>query len=170
MKFLLVFIFFVTLVTSKIHGGEPHYLIKINGNEKVQQNLQEYDVLSNKNGETELIVSKEDFAELKQKYKVEILQETSPLSVQPPAGYRNLEQINKFLFDTEKEYPEIAKVIDIAKEYGPGKTFEGRPIYAIKLSNNVTIDQDKPNVLILSAHHCREIVTRKLKMNFNFFS
>lgn len=160
--FLLLFVFAITF--SKIFGGEPHYLIRVFGDEKAQQELDSYDILSNQKGQVELIVSKEDFQELKGKYKLEIVQETSPLSVQPPSGYRNLEGINKFLHDTEKQFPQIAKVIDIAKEYGPGKTHEGRPIYALKLSNNARVDQDKPNVLILSAHHCREIVTPEIAL------
>ena len=49
-------------------------------------------------------------------------------------GYRNLTQINQILMETNKKFPSFTKVVDIAKEFGPGKTYEGRPIYAIRIS------------------------------------
>lgn len=84
-----------------------------------------------------------------------------------PTGYRNLKEINELMFTAEKEYPKLASVIDIAKEFGPGKTYEGRPIYALRLTSNSQngVEQDKPNVLILSAHHCREIVTPEIALD-----
>jgi hypothetical protein len=74
-----------------------------------------------------------------------------------------LTQINNILFETNKKFPEFTSVVDIAKEYGPGKTHENRPIYAIKISGKETQDpKEKPSILILSAHHCREIVTPEI--------
>jgi carboxypeptidase T len=74
-----------------------------------------------------------------------------------------LTQINNILFETNKKFPEFTTVVDIAKEYGPGKTHENRPIYAIKISGKETQDpKEKPSILILSAHHCREIVTPEI--------
>jgi murein tripeptide amidase MpaA len=40
----------------------------------------------------------------------------------------------------------------------------GRPIYAIKISTSPNGVHDKPAVLILSAHHSREIVTPEIAL------
>ncbi|MGF3554319.1 MAG: M14 family zinc carboxypeptidase, partial [Thermoplasmatota archaeon] len=37
--------------------------------------------------------------------------------------------------------------------------YEGRHIYAMKISDNVLNDEDEPNFLMVSCHHAREIVT-----------
>jgi len=54
-------------------------------------------------------------------------------------------------FDTlEDEYPDLLLKINI------GESWEGRDLYILKISNEVTIDQDEPEVLILGGLHARE--------------
>ena len=45
---------------------------------------------------------------------------------------------------------------DIMSLHSLGKTYEGRDIWMIKLSDNVTIDEDEPGVLLMGAHHGNE--------------
>lgn len=49
-------------------------------------------------------------------------------------------------------------------EYGP-PTFENRIIPMIKISDNVQIDEDEQNIMIVAAHHSRELVTPQIVMN-----
>lgn len=90
--------------------------------------------------------------------------QNTPFMIEPQTGYRNLSQINKILFETEQQYPSISKVINIIKEYGPGSTYEKRPIYAVKFSQNATIEEDKPNILIIAGVHPNEIVNHEVML------
>lgn len=82
-----------------------------------------------------------------------------------PAGYKDIKTINDLLVQYSALYPNLAQVIDIAKSYGPGSTINGRPIMAIKISANVTIHEDEPNILIVSCHHAREITTPEMALS-----
>lgn len=81
-----------------------------------------------------------------------------------PTGYRDFAAVQAELATAATNHPTIAAVLDIAATYGPGATFEGRPIPAIRISDNVLTDEDEPAVLFVSAHHCREIVTPELAL------
>ena len=56
-------------------------------------------------------------------------------------------------------FPAIARVVDITATYGTPSTFEGRHLFALKISDNVANDEDEPAMLLVSAHHAREITT-----------
>lgn len=45
---------------------------------------------------------------------------------------------------------------DIMQLSSIGKTYEGRDIWLVKLSDNVEIDEDEPSVLLMGAHHGNE--------------
>ena len=78
---------------------------------------------------------------------------------QIPPGYLDITDIVNEMFDYEDSYPSICKVYDLTDTYGVPPTYEERHIYAIKISDNVTDDEDEPNFLMVSCHHAREIVT-----------
>ena len=44
-------------------------------------------------------------------------------------------------------YPAIAQVVDITAAYGTPVTSEGRHLYALKISDNVSVDEDEPAML-----------------------
>jgi hypothetical protein len=74
-------------------------------------------------------------------------------------GYRDLAGVLARMQEIADAYPSIARVVDITAEYNTAATFEGRHFYALKISDNVAIDEDEPAVLIVANHHAREIVT-----------
>jgi len=92
---------------------------------------------------------------------------SSPVVV-PEAGppvdyvYRNFSTIRSVLLDTEADYPEIAKVYDIGDSWETTQGIANRDILAIKVSDNVLVDEDEPEVLIVALHHAREWVTSEL--------
>ena len=53
----------------------------------------------------------------------------------------------------QQDFPAIVKVFSI------GKSFQGRDIWAAKISDNVDQDEDEPEVLIDALHHAREHLT-----------
>jgi carboxypeptidase T len=56
-------------------------------------------------------------------------------------------------------YPAIVQMVDLTATYGTPATFEGRHMFALKISDNVAVDEDEPAMLIVANHHAREIVT-----------
>ena len=76
-----------------------------------------------------------------------------------PFGYPDLSEILAEMNDAQTNYPSICKVVDLTEAYGMSPTFEGRHLFAVKISDNVTLDEDEPAYLIVCEHHAREIVT-----------
>jgi hypothetical protein len=76
-----------------------------------------------------------------------------------PASYRTLDGIVTRMQEIATAYPAIAQVVDITAAYGTPPTAEGRHLFALKISDNVAADEDEPSMLIVSAHHAREIST-----------
>jgi hypothetical protein len=81
-----------------------------------------------------------------------------PLEAQVPAGYRDLAGVLTRMQEIAAAHPAIAQVVDITDTYGTPATFEGRHLFALKISDNVTADEDEPAVLIVGTHHAREVV------------
>ena len=76
-----------------------------------------------------------------------------------PTGYPDLAEVIAEMSAAEAAYPAICKVVDLTTEYDLAPTIENRHLYAIKVSDNVMIEEDEPAFLLVSCHHCREIVT-----------
>lgn len=90
--------------------------------------------------------------------EIQAEREKNTLSQVPP-GYLDLSQIINEMYTYESSYPSICKVYDLTDTYGVSPTYEGRHIYAIKISDNVQNNEDEPNFLMVSCHHAREVVT-----------
>ena len=91
-------------------------------------------------------------------YEIQNEKNYNVLSLIPP-GYLSLSDIIDEMNNTESSYPSICKVYDLTELYDMEPTYEGSHIYAIKISDNVLVDEDEPNFLMVSCHHAREIVT-----------
>jgi len=79
-------------------------------------------------------------------------------------GYNNPTQIMGKLNKLQADNPKLARVFSITKHVGHSKTAQGREIHAIKLSDNVHMDEDEPNYMLVSNHHARELVTPELAL------
>ena len=66
-------------------------------------------------------------------------------------GYYTYEEIIEHLIDLNIEYPNLVSDLQYL-----GESHEGRPIYAIKLSDNPNVDEGEPEVLYTGLHHARE--------------
>ena len=136
-----------------------------------------FDVLpytQTKNG-VELIVTFEEFVWLEtQGFELIVLAEGRPyreiqeeLRLNPnfiPPGYLDLDEIIAEMTDVANDYPSICKLYDLTTMYDAPPTYEGRHIYAVKISDNVNQDEDEPAFLMVSCHHAREIVTPVLAL------
>ncbi len=65
-------------------------------------------------------------------------------------GYHSYAEMSALLDDTVAAHPGIARKISI------GQSNQGRPIWALKISDNVGTDEDEPEVLFTSQMHARE--------------
>jgi carboxypeptidase T len=78
-----------------------------------------------------------------------------------PAGYEayhTYAEMEAFLDATVAAYPHIAHKFSI------GKSHEGRHIWALKISDNVHLDEDEPEVLLDSLTHARERLTVEMNL------
>ena len=73
----------------------------------------------------------------------------------PPSmsGYHNYPEMVAEIQQAEADFPDIVHVFSI------GKSYQGRDIWAAKISDNVAEDEDEPEVLIDALHHAREHLT-----------
>ncbi len=81
-----------------------------------------------------------------------------------PPGYSDLADIVVRMQDAAAAYPDICQFVDVTTMMGTDPTWEGRHLYAVKISDNVTMDEDEPTSLVVSCHHAREIVTPELAL------
>ncbi|MAG56751.1 MAG: hypothetical protein CMJ83_10710 [Planctomycetes bacterium] len=160
-------------------GGEPMYRIRIPHSAPVALRsaleAKGYDIACmhcSNSAQVELVVSAADLDQLSDFGLTCNVQETAmPLwakfsaSRNGFAGYTDYSGINTFLNSTAAANPSIATVVDLTATYGPGSTFEGRAINAIKISDNASVDEDEPEILFVSCHHCREIVTPEIALD-----
>ena len=70
-----------------------------------------------------------------------------------PGDYKNYAQIESEILAVEVAHPDIVDVFSI------GQSYEGRELYAAKISDNVTAEEGEPEVLIDALHHANEHAT-----------
>ena len=105
-------------------------------------------------------------------YEYEILQVGRPLRERlsedgesVPSGYADLAGVTNAMLASAASFPAICEFVDLTARYGTPTTFEGRALVAVKISDNVSQEEDEPALLIVSAHHCRELVTPVIALN-----
>ena len=73
-------------------------------------------------------------------------------------GYRDYKKVEEELKQIAAQFPDIAKL----ETYGT--TEDGHTLYVLKVSDNVQIDEDEPELMITSATHGDEIITVEVEM------
>jgi carboxypeptidase T len=53
---------------------------------------------------------------------------------------------------------------DIVNNFSIGKSYEGRDIWAAKVSDNVSVDENEPEVLFIGQHHAREHISLEMTL------
>ncbi len=79
----------------------------------------------------------------------------------PMGGYHTYSETVDFLDSLHTEHPDITNEKDSI-----GASVEGRAIWAMKISDNPTLDEDEPEVLYDGLHHAREPITIELLLYF----
>ncbi|MBU0685101.1 MAG: M14 family zinc carboxypeptidase [Thermoplasmatota archaeon] len=78
--------------------------------------------------------------------------------------YLNYTEIKNHLLAIQSKYPDISKVYDIGNSWEKNQGTADRDILAIKISDNVAVDENEPEVLIVGLHHAREWTTSELAL------
>jgi len=69
-------------------------------------------------------------------------------------GYRTFDEIETELFEMWEDFNHI-----VAEPISIGESIEGRPIWAVKISDNPEEDEDEAEILFTAATHAREVIT-----------
>lgn len=120
------------------------------------------DLLGEWNGKVYVLAGPADLEKL-EKEDVAYIPET-PRSFPPsspvlfPQGgingaYHSYLELETDMLVLQQKYPNIVKVFDI------GDSLEKRNIYAMKISDNVALEEDEAEVLFLGCHHAREWIS-----------
>lgn len=111
----------------------------------------------------ELVVSLDELGLLRQRgYEPEVREIGRPFSeiqAEVPSGYPNLAQVLAQMDALAAAHPALCQKVDLTAKYAAPATHEGRHIFALKISDNVALDEAEPAVLVASCHHAREIMT-----------
>ena len=89
----------------------------------------------------------------------EILAELDDGADAVPGGYPDLAGIHASMNAAAANFPNICKVVNLTSTYGMPQTVEGRDLLAVKISDNVNVEEDEPSFLVVTTHHAREINT-----------
>ena len=78
--------------------------------------------------------------------------------------YHNYSEAREFIFSIAQAHPQIAKVFDIGDSWEKANGLADRDILALKISDNVAVDEDEPEVLVVALHHAREWPTVEIAL------
>jgi len=77
----------------------------------------------------------------------------------PVADYLDPAEVNEQIDALVAAYPALARKMSY------GTTAEGRPLNALKISDNVAVDEDEPSIFFIAQHHAREVMTPELALD-----
>jgi carboxypeptidase T len=80
-------------------------------------------------------------------------------------GFLTVDQLLETLDNMATQYPDL-----ISPKYTLNyQTHNGRDLYWVRISNNPTVDQDKPEVLYTGMHHAREPIGMQLLVYYMYY-
>ena len=78
----------------------------------------------------------------------------------PPAPtFPTLSEVIAEMTEAATQFPDVVEMVNLTEEYGTPQTYLGRNLYAVKISDNVSQEEDEPAFLMVAAHHGNEIGT-----------
>jgi hypothetical protein len=90
-------------------------------------------------------------------HEVELLRAVAAGLDVPDPGYFTVAEIEAEIDAAAAAFPALARKVDVSALPGGVLTHEGRPIYALKVSDNVASDEDEPAIVLAAQHHAREL-------------
>ena len=132
--------------------SQNSFIVRFDLNEGMKNYLRsnEFDItgVNYKTIEIEALLTEAELAQItSQKSAVIKFSFPQNLMAAPDDEYKNPDEITDFVNDIHAKYPDITTVKII------GKTLEGREILALKISDNPTLDEAEPAILVNAMHH-----------------
>ncbi|MEN8221889.1 MAG: M14 family metallopeptidase [Acidobacteriota bacterium] len=75
-------------------------------------------------------------------------------------SYHNYNETLELLTDLSTQYPEYAALSSI------GDSVEGRGLHILKISDNVNVNEDEPDIFIIGCHHAREWISVEIPLMY----
>jgi carboxypeptidase T len=166
MKKMLIFLCFIGIVLGP--SGAQNYtdreIISIEKSQEVLKGLLEMnlDLLMEKDGNIYVVASPNDLTALNAKnvlYDIEshkfYPREQGVFTIQSGVNgdFHSYPELERDLMALADAYPDVAQVIDI------GDSLEQRNIYALRISDNVGLQENEASVIFLGCHHAREWIS-----------
>ena len=73
-------------------------------------------------------------------------------------AYHNYAEMSDEILSVTSAYP------GIVSRFSVGLSYEGRELWAVKISDNAGVDEDEPEVLFIGQHHAREHITVEMTL------
>jgi hypothetical protein len=77
--------------------------------------------------------------------------------------YHTYEEVYDDMDSVATAYPGLCQLQSI------GQSIEGREIWALKISDNVSVTEDEPKVLYLGCHHAREVISVEIPLHIMYW-
>jgi len=176
-NYFLIFSFLFFLISVSTLFADSNFVIRFDNPDTQVVNkfsADRYDIAAYKPGEfLDLVVAESQYQEiLAQGFEVEITQTEEQLinnlnDHTDLDGYRDYEQLLTELQLIENSNPDICKLYDIGDSWGKIYAANGfsnydeydHEIWALKLSDNVEVEEDEPSIYYLAEHHAREPIS-----------
>jgi hypothetical protein len=94
-------------------------------------------------------------------FETDIIKDLTPTTEELLAlqDYLDNIEVQQMLADYETNYPNLAKT------YTYSSTEESRPIWDMKISDNVLDEEDEPAIVFVGQHHANEVMTTEVMMD-----
>lgn len=164
-KFIFILFLYSQLLPFSLYSQNipEKKLITVPKNKEMIEKLLRWnlDLLMEKDGKIYFLAKNKDLDRLRSNqipYTEENLVSSTPaasMSLQSGVNgaYHSYSELESDLLSLEENHPQIVKVYDI------GDSLEKRNIYAVKLSDQVHLDEEETEVIFLGCHHAREWIS-----------
>ena len=177
---IFILLFVILILTnfsnnSKLYAISDKCVIRIAVDNKNNFEMQKYvveelnkaneDIASITNSYIDLVIKKSRLDEFKAKYETKILVWDDPKDRDNFEEYTTYYEMLELMEQLEADNPNIFKMYDIGDgwEKANGVTGADRDIWAIKISDNVEVEEDdEPEMLFGFTIHAREIITPEI--------
>jgi len=178
----IVIMFFLSLLSCGILYSKQRNVIRIENPSKfVLKEIRDnnYDITAFKPDEfLDIVVTESEYQKLLSRgYDLQITQTEEQLKnnlgdVRDLEGYRNYAEVLAELQQIESDHPDICKLYDVGESWGKIYADNGNSYYddyhheiwALKVSDNVLVEEDEPAVYYMGEHHAREPISLEVVM------
>ena len=149
----------LNMVKEKSNSFSTNVLVRIDTADEYPLLTEDIEILGGKpNRWIDIITSQDKLYELSENgidYSV-IIWDVDKYSQSFADQYHTFDEMEQILQNIAEEYPDIASL------YSIGKSYEGRDVWCLEISDNPGVDEEEPGVFYMGLHHAREWPTLEI--------